>query len=187
MCAIEQLHAFTLAERSTWLLSDDEKHWSTEVLKDKISKGEDFYFDTLYVYFSFNYKEFSKNWHQNKNSLPFLVVDDHLRPFLTQCNSVVHNSNIVSTAHGERLDSGWYNSNFESSLREECCAPEFKREKFESSLITYIHHMSNAAYLDLLLDSTNDDSMLPFSENLINVDDDVTKISCIACIDAGEQ
>ena len=49
--------------------------------------------------------------------------------------------------------------------------------------------MSNAAYLDLLRedDSTNDDSMLPFFENPINVDDDVTKISCIACIDAGKQ
>ena len=66
VCVKEQLHAFTLAEKSMWLLSDSEKHWSTEVLKDKISKGEYFRFDTLYVYFSFNYKEFSKNWHQNK-------------------------------------------------------------------------------------------------------------------------
>ena len=105
---------------------------------------------------------------------------------------MVSNSSTVSTAHGERLDSGWYNSNFESSLREEWCTLEFKREKFESfsssSLITYIDHMSNAAYLDLLQedDSTNDDSMLPFFENPINVDDDITKTSCIACIDAGE-
>ena len=46
--------------------------------------------------------------------------------------------------------------------------------------------MSNAAYLDLLQDSTtNDDSVLPFFESPIN--DDVTKISCIACVDAGEQ
>ena len=124
MCAIEQLHALTSVEKSTWLLSADEKHWSTEVLKDKIS--EDFRFDTLYIYFSFNYKEFSKNWHQNKNSLPFLVVDNHL----SRCNSVVSNSSIVSMAHGERLYSGWYNSNFESSLRE---ALEFKRKKFKSS------------------------------------------------------
>ena len=53
VCAIEQLHAFTLVEKSMWLLNADEKHWSTEVLKDKISK--DFRFDTLYIYFSFNY------------------------------------------------------------------------------------------------------------------------------------
>ena len=45
--------------------------------------------------------------------------------------------------------------------------------------------MSNAAYLVLLRDSTNDDSMLPFFENPIN--DDITKILCIACINAGEQ
>ena len=70
MCAIEQLHTFTLAEKSMWLLSDDEKHWSTEVLKDKISKGEDFRFDTLYVYFSFNYKEFSKNCIKTKTVYP---------------------------------------------------------------------------------------------------------------------
>ena len=182
VCAIEQLHTFTLVEKSMWLLSADKKHWSTEVFKDKISKGEDFRFNTLYIYFSFNYKEFSKNWHQNKNSLPFLVVKDHHRSFLTWCNSVVSNSSIVSMAHSERLDSGWYNSNFESSLRE---APEFKREKFELSLVTYIDHMSNAAYLDLLQDSTNGDSMLPFFENPIN--DDITKILCIACVNAGEQ
>ena len=168
-----------------WLLSDDEKHWSTEVLKDKVSKGEDFHFDTLYIYFSFNYKELSKNWHQNKNSLPFLVVDNHLRSILTWCNRVVSNSSIVSMVHGEQLDSGWYNLNFDSSLREKWCAPEFKRERFESLLIIYINHMSNAAYLNLLRYSTNDNSMLPFSENPIN--DDITKILCIACIDAGEQ
>ena len=35
VCATEQLHEFILVEKSTWLLSDDEKHWSTEVLKTK--------------------------------------------------------------------------------------------------------------------------------------------------------
>ena len=104
VCAMEQIHAFTLAEKSMWLLSEDEKR-STKVLK---KKGEDFHFDNLYVYFSFNYKEFSKNWHnQNKNSLPtFLVVKDyHLRSFLAQCSNssvvVVSNSSVVTMTHCE--------------------------------------------------------------------------------------
>ena len=46
---MEQIHTFMLVKKSTWLLSEDEK-WSTKVLK---KKGEDFHFDTLYLYFSF--------------------------------------------------------------------------------------------------------------------------------------
>ena len=43
-----------------WLLSNDGDHWSFNMIKDKLVNCSDFRFDTLHVYWHFNYNEFSR-------------------------------------------------------------------------------------------------------------------------------
>ena len=60
---IERMYTFSLdGEKSTWLLSNEEGDWSTGVMREKIVKNDDFQFDTLHIYFTFSYENFSKNW-----------------------------------------------------------------------------------------------------------------------------
>ena len=60
VCFIERLLTFSFDENdesvnNTWLLSNDGDHWSFNMIKDKLVNRGDFRFDTLHVYWHFNY------------------------------------------------------------------------------------------------------------------------------------
>ena len=118
---IERIYTFLLdGEKSTWLLSNEETHWSTGVIHEKIVKNHDFQFDTLHIYFTFSYENFSKSWQRicNRKKSPFRIVNNERLIF---SNCTICNSSVVSTTFGERLDTGWNNVNFESVLSKEWC------------------------------------------------------------------
>ena len=70
-------------------------------------------------------------------------------------NCINCNSSIVCTMYGERIDTGWNNVNFESTLRKEWCPIEFKNFAFnEDDLQSFVDrnmsHFSRASYANLL-------------------------------------
>ena len=61
--------SFSLNDENTWLLSDEEQHWSFETIKSKLVEYDDFKFDILHIYCRFNHAEFSKIWHRDNNNV----------------------------------------------------------------------------------------------------------------------
>ena len=58
---VEQMYTLSLNE-STWLLSNEEGHWSTDIVCKKMAKNENFQFDTLHIYLMMNYDGLLNNW-----------------------------------------------------------------------------------------------------------------------------
>ena len=107
-CLIERLFTFSFNENesvnNTWLLSNDVDHWS----------------------FNFNSNEFSKLLKQciSEKRGPFRVNVNHEK--LINCIDTTRN--IVNTMYGERIDTGPFDSNFESHSSKQWCPIEFKGE-----------------------------------------------------------
>ena len=96
------------------------------MIKDKLVNRSDFRFDRLHVYWRFNYHEFLKLLKQciSEKQGPFRVNVDHEK--LINCIDTTRS--IVNTMYGERIDMGWFNSNFESHSSKQWCPIEFKGE-----------------------------------------------------------
>ena len=100
-----------------------------------------------------NYKELLNNWRQSreKQKTPFKIVCDDTTAF---SNCINCNSSIVSTTYGERINTGWNNMNFESTLSKEWCPIKFKNFAFNEDLQSFVDknvsHFSRASYANLL-------------------------------------
>ena len=127
---IKRLFTFSFNENesinNTWLLSNDGDHWSFNMIKDKLVNHSDFRFDMLHVYWHFNYNEFLKLLKQciSEKRGPFRVSVNHEK--LINCIDTTRS--IVNTMYGERIDTGWFDSNFESHSSKQWCPIEFKGE-----------------------------------------------------------
>ena len=159
VCTIERLFTFSFESsvnnNNMWLLSNDNDHWSFNTIKDKLVNHSDFRFDTLHVYWHFNCDEFLRFLKQCiLERGPFRIKVNTEK--MVNCIDTTHS--IVNTMYGERLDMGWFNSNFECHASKEWCPIEFKREHlpFFSDLIGHqikkhdTHHFSSMALIDLL-------------------------------------
>ena len=154
---MEFLISFSLNDEYTWLLIDEEQHWSFETIKSKLLEYDDFQFNTLCIYCHFNHAEFSKIWHRDNNNIKWeiRIVSGTYEKF-TDC---IHSEcSIVSTQYGERLSiSGFHDSEFESTLSKEWCPPELKGDKaaffteMNQALIeSGVSHFSCATFIKLL-------------------------------------
>ena len=118
-----------------------------------MTKNENFQFNTLHIYLMMNYEELLNNWRQNrkKQKTPFKIVCNNATAF---SNCISCDSSIVRTTYGERVDTGWNNMNFESTLSKEWCPIEFKNFAFNEDLQSFVDknvsHFSRAFYANLL-------------------------------------
>ena len=64
---IDQMYTLSLNDNveSAWLLINEEGHWSTDTVCEKMTKNENFQFNTLHIYLTMNYEELLNNWQQN--------------------------------------------------------------------------------------------------------------------------
>ena len=189
---LEFLISFSLHDENTWLLSDEEQHWSFETIKSKLLEYDDFKFDTLHIYCHFNHAEFSKIWHRDNNNVKgeIRIVSGTYEKF----KDCIHSEcSIVSTQYGERLSIGsFHDSEFESTLSKEWCPPELKGDKaaffteMNQALVeSGISHFSCATFVKLLSLSNQRENGLFLTVVTTLTDDEWEKItmsSCSKCI-----
>ena len=49
-------------KKHTWLLTDDNQHWSFQLTESHLEQHKDFHFDNCYVYTEFDYENLLKTW-----------------------------------------------------------------------------------------------------------------------------
>ena len=185
---LEFLISFSLNDENTWLLSDEEQHWSFETIKSKLLEYDDFKFDTLHTYCRFNHAEFSKIWHRDNNNVKgeIRIVSGTYEKFKDCTHS---ECSIVSTQYVERLSiGGFHDSEFESTLSKEWCPPELKGDKaaffteMNQALVeSGVSHFSCATFIKLLSLSNQRENGLFLAVVTTLTDDEWEKITMSSC------
>ena len=109
---LEFLAAFYL-NKNSWLLMEDEQHWTFLPTKQYLMCSPNFKFDMLYLYTHFDYSEFTRVWHQSankKHQSGLKIVSGKYQKF-KKC--IPHNCSL----YNQRLSSGcFYYQSFENTL-----------------------------------------------------------------------
>ena len=170
----------SLNDKSTWLLNNDENHWSTTFIMEKVKQNRSFRFDTLSIYSVFNYEGFLKHWsslRMRKN--PLTIV--------TRCsqNQVIQFDNsIINMTFGERLNIGWYNSHSECAIKKGWCPSIFLVNDDSNPLPKEykIMHFSRVAFIKIMNpENSFGNSIQPLLCSSPPTVADVTSLSCIKC------
>ena len=139
ICATERVCLLRLSEdeKHTWLLMNDDQHWSFQLMESHLKQHENFHFDNCYVYTEFDYENFLKTWQLKYDKQKTTKSSSHMK-VLKSCPSqsphpnikgyITIRSSLTNSTYGIRIGKSVLGE-VEVSLNPTWCQDDFKNDQ----------------------------------------------------------